>query len=419
MTYSFPCQDLSLAGLGKGMQKGSGTRSGLLWEVERILEECEHLPQVLLMENVTQVRGADNVKDFNLWVKKLESLGYSNYIQDMIATDYCIPQTRDRTFMVSILGNYTYSFPTRMKLDIRLRNLLEKNVDEQYYLTDKMIEFFKKNEIKQKEKGNGFRFNVSDGNVIAKTITTRAGSRMDDNFIVCNNKRLENTLKNNIEKLEDNAVIDCYNNQIKNDGNMITITTRTDPSNCTFILEEKNDKKVNRICGLYDKDNKRRQAGSIYDIDGLCPTLDTCTGGNHEPIIMENLKKQYCNDLILNDKVKDMDIINHSYMNENDVKNNNICPTITTRPDTLGLVCNYRIRKLTPKECFRLMGVKDSDFENCKKNQSDASLYHLAGDSIVTSVLIGVFGELFDVDYKTKINELIEEIKEQWHTMKQ
>lgn len=79
MTYSFPCQDLSLAGKGKGMQKGSGTRSGLLWEVERILEECENKPQILLLENVPQVHSEENMPDFIAWQNKLESLGYTNY----------------------------------------------------------------------------------------------------------------------------------------------------------------------------------------------------------------------------------------------------------------------------------------------------------------------------------------------------
>lgn len=90
MTYSFPCQDLSLAGTRKGMaisQADGGTRSGLLWEVERILTELgENLPQVLLMENVPEVIGANNVEHFNKWLAKLESLGYSNYFQIMNAS---------------------------------------------------------------------------------------------------------------------------------------------------------------------------------------------------------------------------------------------------------------------------------------------------------------------------------------------
>lgn len=78
MTYSFPCQDLSNAGKQAGMAKGSGTRSGLLWEVERLLDECKELPQVLLMENVPAVIGQGNIEHFAKWQEKLESLGYKN-----------------------------------------------------------------------------------------------------------------------------------------------------------------------------------------------------------------------------------------------------------------------------------------------------------------------------------------------------
>ena len=158
MTYSFPCQDLSLAGNQKGMTKGSGTRSGLLWEVERLLDECEELPQVLLMENVPQVIGQKNIKDFQLWRSKLESLGYSNYVQLLNAKDYGIPQNRNRCFMVSLLGDYHYSFPKKKKLELRLKDMLEDKVDEKYYLSDETIQFFIANSEKQKELGNGFRF---------------------------------------------------------------------------------------------------------------------------------------------------------------------------------------------------------------------------------------------------------------------
>lgn len=158
MTYSFPCQDLSVAGKGAGMVKGSGTRSGLLWEVERILDECEELPQVLLMENVPQVIGKKNIKDFQAWRSKLESLGYSNYVELLNAKNYGIPQNRNRCFMVSILGEYSYTFPEKVPLKLKLKDMLEDKVDEKYYLSDEVIAHFIENSNKQKEKGNGFRF---------------------------------------------------------------------------------------------------------------------------------------------------------------------------------------------------------------------------------------------------------------------
>ncbi len=134
MTYSFPCQDLSVAGKQRGMTKGSGTRSGLLWEIERLLNETENLPQILLMENVPQVHGSKNVNDFNMWIDFLKSKGYSNFWQDLNARDYGVAQNRKRCFMVSLLENRTYEFPKPARLTKRMKDYLEDKVDEKYYL---------------------------------------------------------------------------------------------------------------------------------------------------------------------------------------------------------------------------------------------------------------------------------------------
>ena len=116
------------------MTKGSGTRSGLLWEVERLLNETENLPQVLLMENVPQVHGTKNIDDFNLWIDFLKSKGYSNFWQDLNAKDYGVAQNRKRCFMVSILGNEVYEFPKSVKLNKCIKDYLEDEVDEKYYI---------------------------------------------------------------------------------------------------------------------------------------------------------------------------------------------------------------------------------------------------------------------------------------------
>ena len=135
MTYSFPCTDLSIAGKMKGMKKGSGTRSGLLWEVERLLKEMDEKPQVLIMENVPQVHGKRNKDDFKKWISFLESIGYKNYWQDLNAKDFGVPQNRQRCFMVSLLGNYTYHFPKpKDGTSIKISDLLENTVEEKYYL---------------------------------------------------------------------------------------------------------------------------------------------------------------------------------------------------------------------------------------------------------------------------------------------
>jgi DNA (cytosine-5)-methyltransferase 1 len=130
------------------MEKGSGTRSGLLWEVERLLNECDELPQVLLMENVPQVHGKKNIEDFEKWIEFLKSKGYSNYWKDLNAKDYGVAQNRNRCFMVSLLGCYDYEFPQPIPLTKKLKDYLEEEVEEKYYinnekaqtLIDKLIE---------------------------------------------------------------------------------------------------------------------------------------------------------------------------------------------------------------------------------------------------------------------------------------
>ena len=143
MTYSFPCTDLSIAGRMKGMSKeewqnGESTRSGLLWEVERIIKELpdNELPQVLLMENVPQVHSDQNAEDFNSWLDYLSSRGYLNFWEDLNAKDYGIPQNRDRCFCVSFLAEeFTeFIFPKPVKLEKVMKDFLEEEVDEKYYL---------------------------------------------------------------------------------------------------------------------------------------------------------------------------------------------------------------------------------------------------------------------------------------------
>lgn len=177
LTYSFPCQDLSIAGAQKGMTKGSNTRSGLLWEVERILDECESLPQVLLMENVPQVIGKKNLKDFQSWRSKLEKLGYSNFVQLLNAKDYGVPQNRNRCFMVSVLGNYSYQFPVKQELKVKLKDLLEENVDEKYFISDVALKGLMAKNERDIAKGNGFRFEPLDREREreSKSVTTRTG----------------------------------------------------------------------------------------------------------------------------------------------------------------------------------------------------------------------------------------------------
>ena len=332
LSYSFPCQDLSLAGKGKGMSDIS-TRSGMLWEVERILSECEEKPQILIMENVPMLHSSDNVEDFNKWQLRLEELGYKNYWQDLIATDYGIPQTRNRTFMVSILGDYNYTFPKPIPLKLKLKDMLEDNVDEKYYLSDKMLEYCLGVNQKKSNFPRGERFlqslNQANNKNLATTITTSAGNRPTDNFIKVKNA----TKKGYLEAT---------------DGDGVDISGRMQYHRGTV--------QKNKIQTL------------------------TTSGGNNRGVCVGTY--QYSK----SDK----------FMNGKDrlQLGKEVSDTLQTTPKEGVCYNDLRIRKLSPRECWRLMGVKDEDFDKVAKNQSDSSLYHLAGDSIVVNVLCYLYKQL-------------------------
>lgn len=140
ITYSFPCTDISTAGKQAGLTENSGTRSSLLWEVYHLLRSYEDrggsLPKYLLMENVKNLVGKRFKPDFDLWLGMLEELGYTTYWKVLNATDYGVPQNRERVFAVSILNDDEgYEFPNPVPLQKKLKDVLEKNVDEKYYIS--------------------------------------------------------------------------------------------------------------------------------------------------------------------------------------------------------------------------------------------------------------------------------------------
>ena len=181
LTYSFPCQDLSLAGRQNGMEEASGTRSALLWEVKRLLQETKELPQILVMENVPQVANENNRTEFFKWINFLESLGYSSKWQILNSKDYAVPQNRDRCFMVSWLGDYYYDFPTPKPLKKVLRDLLqpEDEIDEKYYLSEKGVNYVMRREGKYTK--------VLDQNsqIAQYAITAEGNENWTGNFIKC------------------------------------------------------------------------------------------------------------------------------------------------------------------------------------------------------------------------------------------
>ncbi len=158
------CQDLSVAGKGLGMGKGSGTRSALIWEVERILREMKELPQYLVMENVPQVVGKKNKSHFDKWLSVLSDLGYTSCWFVINAKDFGIAQNRKRVFCISALNNPFFSIlPVGFSLKYRLKHFLEKNVDESYYLKEEIVQSLNIHKARHEAKGNGFGWKPTDG----------------------------------------------------------------------------------------------------------------------------------------------------------------------------------------------------------------------------------------------------------------
>ena len=444
LTYSFPCQDLSLAGKRSGMetsQSEGGTRSGLLWEVERILLERKRenldLPGVLLMENVPEVVGTKNDNHFYKWCNQLSKLGYQNYFKILNAKNYGIPQNRKRCFMVSILGDYTYDFPKKLALKHKLKDLLDKNVDEKYYLSKKMFNYL--TGINQKEskydRGSVFERNFNPKKEIASTITTAAGQRATDNFVVeeYNNKRLNETLESN--NVKDGDFIDAYN-KVVNSEVAGTITTRVSDSNNTFIANKEQTLKqelCNKLIeyGLVKEGDivKHSYTSQIMSGNKKCVeksdemiTLTTrgdCVGvcvdvysKSERQLFTEdgNIKRYLGSDII--DKFEEGQMVTTTFPNGyghgSRVHNESI--TLNT-VDRSSVKQNLRIRKLTPCECIKLMGFERKDYESLVEyGLSDSAIYHCAGDSIVTTVLVGLFGTMTNKDYEQIIKDYVERI---------
>lgn len=187
-TYSSPCQDFSNAGKQKGGEKGSGTRSSLLWECERAIESKR--PKFCLLENVAALMSEKFLPLFNEWKITLEKLGYTNFSQILNAKDYGVPQNRERVFLVSVRNDVDlrYYFPLPFKLDKMLKDVLEKNVDEKYYVSEKVLKGFEEHNEKHKKKGTGFIFQPKDlkvdGGRYANALRANASLCPTDNSII-------------------------------------------------------------------------------------------------------------------------------------------------------------------------------------------------------------------------------------------
>ena len=292
------CQDFSLAGKQAGGDKDSGTRSSLMYETIRIVEKLK--PKYVIWENVKNLLSKKHRHNFDAYLETMESLGYTNYYQVLNAKDYDIPQNRKRVFTISILDNHTekdekisllvkdFKFPEKQELKLKLKDMLEDEVDEKYYLSNKMVEYISADN--EKWTGNNDKSIINKS--VASAINTGEGSRRCD---------ASNYISNQVEE--------------------------------NFNLKGSS----------YLRDFGSR--GKIQNKE-YCDTLTASmgTGGGNIPIFQNNL----------------------------------------------------RIRKLTPKECWRLMGFDDKDFEKASKVNSNTQLYKQAGNSIVVNVLEAILNKLLN-----------------------
>ena len=231
VTYGFPCQDISLAGKQKGLfnDDGSQTRSGLFFEALRIIEAAK--PKVAIAENVKNLVGKKFNAQFQAVLASLDAAGYNNYWQVLNAKDYGIPQNRERVFIVSIrkdIDTGRFEFPKPFPLEKRLKDVLEEVVDAKYYLSDKMIAGFSKHNDNHTQKGTGFIWKPKTADDIANCLRANASLCPTDNSIA-----------------------------------------------------------LRQVAQLYPNSGNP-QAGRIYDADGISPTMDSCSGGNRMPKIIES-----------------------------------------------------------------------------------------------------------------------------------
>lgn len=359
----------------------------------RILKET--MPKYSIIENVKNLTSKRFKEEFAMILKDLEEAGYNNYWQVLNAKNYGVPQNRERVFIVSIrkdIDKGTFQFPEPFESDKRLKDILEDEVDEKYFLSEKMIQ--------------GFIANTQNNKDNKQII--EAGDLNNKGWYKSSNK--------------------VYSNE----GMAPTITAMQGGNIKPKIM-------VERVGGIFDKEGKRHQAGSVYNKDGLAPAIDTMQGGYRQPMIdvINATKKGY-------DTATEGDSINMSYPYSNKkrgrvghgvaqtldtgcrqativktdriivkgncfpsgheagriVSENGISPTIKENHGTVTAVMKnnypeYRIRRLTPKECWRLMGFDDSDYKKAKEiGISDTQLYKQAGNSIVVNVLQEILKKL-------------------------
>ncbi len=340
-TYSFPCQDLSVAGKQAGL--GKETRSGLLYECKKIIEAKK--PKYLLLENVKNLVGKKFKPRFDEWLEYLESLGYTNYWKVLNAKDYGVPQNRERVFVVSILGDHEpYEFADKIPLDKCIADILEDEVDEKYYINKPFHLVNKGHQAELDIKGQDCIKRAYSPDKTAPTLTTMQGGMREPKILIP-----QATKKGYIEM------------------------------------------KLPGVCDLSYPNSKTRR-GRVQEGGKVSPTL---TSSSQDicyielPCICASRGRNPENP---SDRTAGAPTEQRLEFNTKGTSN-----TITTvQKDNYVVETTYRIRKLTPRECFRLMGMRDDDIDKIQQaGISNTQQYKMAGNSIVVNVLEAIFKNLF------------------------
>ena len=379
ITYGFPCQDISIAGKQQGFVNDSGesTRSGLFFEALRIIKELR--PRYAIAENVKALTSAKFKSEFATVLSSLEEAGYNNYWRVLNAKDYGIPQNRERVFIVSIRRDADegdFQFPEKEPLMLRLRDMLEpaESVDEKYYLSTE------RGGVRRLIAELEARYGLSD---VARTGETPVLCQIGNIAKDPNREHIQDRIYdpsglaptlNTVGggNLEPKITIDgltrdvqCQRARVFNPNGLSATITATDykePPQISVIGQLKGGEK-----------------GRVVDRDGIGYTLTATEYKDPlkiaEPVIIGSMQAHAA------------------------VKTDGICPTLT---EAMGMgggqvpVHTYgvRIRKLTPRECWRLMGFLDDEFDRVR-GISNSQLYKQAGNSIVVNVLSALLSQLF------------------------
>ena len=366
-TYSFPCQDLSVAGKQAGL--GKGTRSGLLYECEKIIEAKK--PKYLLLENVKNLVSKKFKPQFGEWLEYLEGLGYTNYWQVLNAKNYGVPQNRERVFVISILGEHkSYEFPKPIPLDKCIADILEDEVDEKYYLSEEMQNKFK----------------ITDQTKALIPQATKKGYIEMDLPGVCDLSYPNSKTRRG---------------RVQENGKVSPTLTAASQDICYI------EPKLDFVGGIGDKDwvgdNKKLsrnypQGNRVYNSEGIACSQTSNGGGLGGPtgLYLVDLPciaaSRGGNPDNPSDRTPGAPTEQRLEFNTKGTSN-----TITTvQKDNYVVEKTYRIRKLTPRECFRLMGMLDDDIDKIQNaGISNTQQYKMAGNSIVVNVLEAIFKNLF------------------------